>query len=304
MRGGRYLVAVAAAGMLAAGCGTTVAGTQPPGAMLAAAVTKTGAQSARIAVTIGFQAQGMSMSYSITGAFDFAHSRGMLTMAAPVGLTELFVSPKVYLKFSGSNGMTLPHGKTWMEIDTSALPPGGANPLGPLGATSNPADLLGALTSIAGSVRNLGAGTVRGVPVTEYQVNIDPAKAASKLPAADRASFRQGLQSLGKATIPVDVWVDSQNLVRRFRLSLNLQGDAGALGMSGKPQLSVTIDFYDFGAPVQVSAPPASQVASMSRMISSGTASASGSAVGFSSVSEPASAIPVPPAPAPSASAG
>jgi hypothetical protein len=248
--------------MLAAGCGTTVARVQPSQGTLAAAVTKTGTQSVRIAVTLAAKSH-VPASFAITGAFDFARSRGTLTMRAPIGLTELFVPPKAFVKFTGAgaSGMPLPRGKTWVEFDA-------ASSFGPFAVDTNPGDLLASLTAIAGSVRKLGTGTVRGVPVTEYQVNIDPAKAAAKVPSGRRASFSQMFQSLGKAAIPVDVWVDGQNLVRQFQLSL--------------PQLTVTIDFYDFGVPVKVSAPPAAQVANLSQIANGGSISA-GSGSGSSS---------------------
>jgi len=269
VRGGRYLVAIAAAGMLAAGCGTTRAPADP----LTAAVNKTATQTVRIAVTLTIQSQGMSMTYDVTGAFDFAHARGMLSIAAPVGVTALFIAPKVYIKLSGGIVATLPHGKSWLEIDTSGSH-GGATDTSGVGA--NLADLLASLKDIAGSDRQLGTGTVRGVPVTEYQVDIDPAKVAAKFPSQERASLRQSLQSLGKGTIPVDVWVDAQNLVRQVRLSVHLPGGSSALDIPGNPQLTATADFYDYGVPVQVSAPPAAQVASSSQVISSGIASGSG----------------------------
>jgi phage-related minor tail protein len=62
MRGGRYLAVLASVGVLAAGCGTKVA---QPGS-LAAAVTRTAGQSARIAVTTTMQMQGMSVSFTET----------------------------------------------------------------------------------------------------------------------------------------------------------------------------------------------------------------------------------------------
>lgn len=299
VRGSRYLVnlvTLAAAGLLAAGCGTTMALPQAPGAVLAAAVTKTGTQSLRISVTVSLRATGMSESFSATGAFDFAHSRGTLTLPAPIGVTERYIAPKAYLKLSGTFGVALPHGKTWVEVDTTGLPAGDSS--GMLGAVAgNPKNLLTSLTAIAVSERKLGAGTVRGVPVTGYQLNIDPAKAESRVPRAQRASVGQLFKGLAR-TVPVDVWVDGQNLLRRVQLSVGLPGGAtGAMHLAGKPRIVVTMDLYDFGVPVNVTAPPASAVVRSTAVGSGGmfgsTASASGSAS--------ASAVPIP---TPSAVAG
>lgn len=286
MRAGRYLIALAGVGVLAAGCGTVHAGRTSSGTpdTLMSAVSHTAAQSARITITEAIRYAGMSLSYTQTGEFDFAHSRGMITMAAPVDVTELFLPPKLYVKFS-DGGPTLPHGKTWAVIDTGTSG-SSADSLAPFGAESDPADMLASLEAIAGSERILGTARVRGVPTTEYQVNIDPAKLAAKVPASERASVRQFIQSLGKGTVPVDVWVDSQNEVRQVRVSLHMS-EGGALPENAR--LTETLDFYDFGVAVRVSAPPASQVTNLGATgdVSVG-AVASGSAE--------ASAAPLPPA--------
>jgi hypothetical protein len=113
MRGGRYLVVLAGVGVLAAGCGTKVA---PPGG-LAAAVTRTAGQAARIAVTTT-QMQGMSVSFTETGAFGFACSRGMVSMQNPVEITEIFIPAKTYIKIPGGVTGPLPHGKSWLSASS------------------------------------------------------------------------------------------------------------------------------------------------------------------------------------------
>lgn len=292
VRGGKYLVTLAAAGLLAAGCGTTAAGPQSPAAALTAAVSKTGTQSLRISVTVAVKSSGMSMSFAIKGAFDFARSRGILTVPAPIGMTELYIAPKAYIKYSGASasGMPLPHGKSWIEVDTAKMPDS-SGALGPLSATGNPRQLLTSLAGIAGSERRLGTGTVRGVPATEYQLNLDAGKTAAKVPAIERAGVRKFFKSLGNGSLAVDVWVDGQNLLRRIQLSLRIPGGGGLLGISGKPRVTVTMDFYDYGVPVNVSAPPASQVFSMSQQMKGISESAVGSGGTFPS----ATAVAVPP---------
>jgi hypothetical protein len=261
-------MALAGVAVLAAGCGTQVAGGPSQANALTAAVTRTGAQTARVAATITMQMQSMSFSFTATGLFDFAHSRGSLSMQQPIGMTELFVPPNVYIKFSSSDGPSLPKGKTWFVISDSMLGGTGAgaalSPFSPFGGTADPADLLKSLTGIAGSEKKVGTATMRGVAVTEYQVNIDPARAAARLPSSQRASFRQFAATLGSGPIPVHVWVDGQNLVRRVQVSLHLPADSG---VPAGARLTESTDFYDFGVPVRVAAPPASQVASMSQVI-------------------------------------
>lgn len=254
VRAGWYLIALAGLGVLAAGCGTVHVGPSAPQDTLVSAVSNTTAQTARIAITEAMQSSSMSMSFTQTGEFDFADSRGTITMAAPVGMTELFLPPTIYIKVPG-----LQKGKTWIAVDAAGW---GAmsGMVGSFGIVGDPSDMLESLTAIAGSERVLGKSSVRGVPVTEYQVNIDPAKMAAKASGAAGASLSQFAKSYGSGSIPVDVWVDHQNLVRRLRLRLQVAGQSGASTTGGKMAMVLSVDFSDFGVPVQVSAPPAAQV--------------------------------------------
>ena len=209
MRGGKSLAVLALGGagvLVATGCGTQVATAGPTAAAgLAAAVTRTTVQTARIAVTTSMQMQGMTMSFTESGAFDFARSRGTLSMSSPVGFTELFVPPKMYIKMPAGAGSSLPKGKSWIaaglpgDLAASGL---GAMVPGPFGAGSgDPADMLASLTAISGSVTKQGTATIRGVPVTEYRVNTDLAKAAARVPGWERASFKEFTQSLGAGNL-------------------------------------------------------------------------------------------------------
>ncbi len=274
MRGIRYVVVLASAGVLAAGCGTKVA----PADSLTAAVTSTAGQSARIAVTTTMQMQSMSVSFTQTGVFDFAHSRGTLSMQDPVAMTEIFIPPTAYIKIPGGASGDLPHGKSWIAVPAGTSEGLDSSLLSPLGGGTDPADLLASLTAISASVTNLGTATIRGVRVTGFRVDIDPAKAAARVPRSERAGFLQFTSSLGSGLIPVDVWVDNRNLVRQVKLSLHLPGGTGELASEQMVQVT---DFYDFGVPVRISAPPASQVASMSQLIKDGAAG-SGDAGGSS----------------------
>jgi hypothetical protein len=272
MRCRRYVAVLVSAGVLAAGCGTKA---QPDN--LTAAVTRTVGQTARISVTTTSQMQSMSVSYTETGEYDFAHSRGMVSMQSPVGMTVIFIRPTAYIKLPGGSG-ALPAGKSWVALGTGSSDGLGSSMFGPFGGT-NPADLLESLTAVSSSVTSLGPTTIRGVKVIGFRVDIDPAKAAVRVPSWERAGYQQFISSLGHGPVPVDVWVDGQNLVRRVKLSLHLPDGQGA--PAGTQMVEVT-DFYDFGVPVRVSPPPASQVASMSQLAASGIAKSGGTSSGSS----------------------
>ena len=260
MRVGGYLVVLTGLAVLAAGCGSKVA----PGTV-AAAVADTSGQTARVAMTATIQMTGMSISVKETGAFDFARSRGVLRMRAPGGMAseEVFIPPRTYLRVGGHAHGPLPRGKSWIAIPARASDGPWTSMLGPF-AGPDPRNLLASLTAISRNVTKLGAGVIRSVPVSGYRVSIDPAKAAARVPRWQRSGFLAFARSLGRGSLPVYVWVDQQNLVRRVRLSLHPPG--GPRGLAGG-RITQTVDFYDFGVPVRVSAPPAAAVASMPQFL-------------------------------------
>lgn len=293
--------AACAAGVaLIAGCGTghapSAAGATPN---LTAAVSRTEAQTARIAATVSTESRGMTLSFTETGLFDFARSRGIITLASPIGMTEIFIPPTTYVKDQAetSDGGALPKGKTWMALPDVATG-GGALPGLDVGG-DDPAELLASLTALSGGVTRLGPATIRGVPVTGFALEVDPAKATGRASGADQTALEALGKLSGTAEIPVDVWVDGQNLVRREKLTLTGPAGpawpdrAGGTGAAGGTRLVITTDFYDFGVPVLVSAPPAAQVATEPDLMpsSSSSSSGSGSGSGSGSVGAPGSSV-------------
>lgn len=280
MRGSKCLLALVGVGLLAAGCGTRPAPSRGAEPVVAAASSTVG-KTARVVITIGMRARGMSVSFTESGVFDFAHKRGKLFMTLGrrgVGFTEIFLPPKVYLHAPGAK---LPRGKSWVVADV-----GSARKLsslaGPFALDADPASLLSALTAISANVTQTGQATIRGIRVTGYRLTIDPAKAARRLPASHRRGLLGLADVLGRRRVPVEVWVDQQGLVRRVRVVI--PGPGHGLATSGghpaRVRFTLTVDYYGFGVPVVVKAPPAAEVASMGQVIRSRAASGSGHGFG------------------------
>jgi hypothetical protein len=149
----------------------------------------------------------------------------------------------------------LPGHKEWLKVDVAALAKSRNVDLGQFRqlTQNDPTQMLAYLRATSGKVEKVGAETVRGVETTHYRAKVDLDKVAAQAPPNLRKTFRASIQSLkqslGSSTVPVDVWVDRDDLVRRLSEHLDVKG-------SGKVDFSV--DFYDFGAPVSISPPPAS----------------------------------------------
>jgi hypothetical protein len=160
----------------------------------------------------------------------------------------------------------LPAGKHWIELDVTKLGKAAGLDLSKLmsGAQFQPSDLLSMLRGEGAKVRNLGAATVDGSATTHYRVTIDPAKAlqakglASPLLAAAAAKL--------PASIPADVWIGTDGLVRRARVALG----------TGEGRVAMTMDLYDYGTDAAIAAPPSSDVFDATQLAQAGMSGYSG----------------------------
>lgn len=253
MGAGRYLVLLACAGLLAAGCGNEIA--QPPS--LTRAIANTSASTAKVTVTTTIRTPKRSVSYDQRGEFDFARARGVMRLAVH-GFSEeiLLIPPMTYIKLSGKGASSLPARKPWIAMKADAPHSPMEAFAGPFGDV-DPGTVLKSLTAISSSVTKAGTTTISAVPMTEFRVTLDPAKAKAGLPPGEGEAVRFFAMHMGVTASPVEVWVDPQNLVRRIVLSFPVSHTRGPLRGA---RLTQTTDFSGFGVPVRVSAPPASEV--------------------------------------------
>jgi len=150
-----------------------------------------------------------------------------------------------------------------MALDLGNL--GGAKSLVPGLQNTDPRQFLGALEAISDNVTKVGTQSVRGTETTHYHASIDFGKALDQadIPSSLRDAEKQFAKSndAGPATIPVDVFVDGDGYVRRISLHLDdFLGNDGGSGAASGPALTVSVDLYDFGIPVDVQPPPPDQV--------------------------------------------
>jgi len=220
----------------------------------------------------------MTTTITATGEFDYANRRGVLQMGGglvPGGVEIRYLPPRIYVRIADAAAFPGgPSGKPWVEIQLPSQADGSLPFLPPGDVNASPMDLLSALTAIASNVTDLGSATIRGVAVTHYRVMVDLAKAEAQQRPQARAEFHAFASSLNATMLPVDVWVDGQSMVRRLAVSLPVPRGSG---MPAGLRLSEAVDFYDFGIPVLVSAPPASEVTSANEFSQSMSGSGAGS---------------------------
>jgi hypothetical protein len=164
----------------------------------------------------------------------------------------------------------LPSGKQWLKIDiakaTQAIGGSGLSSL-TSSATTNPAQFLQYLRAESGQVTKVGSEVVRGVPTTHYRATVQLDRYPQLVPSAQRQQARQGIAALERASgihsLPIDVWVDQQHLVRRERFGL----DQTVAGQSVR--ILATSDIYDYGPQPTVTPPPSAQVYDATAAVSS-----------------------------------
>lgn len=167
----------------------------------------------------------------------------------PSGMEERLLNNTLYMKMPMLERQT--NGKPWVKFSLSELSSrSGVNMSQMLNQTqqANPANYTKMLTA-SKNVHKVGTETVNGVQTTHYAGTYDAQKAMSKLSSSHQSQVRSQLQSM--RAIHFDLWTDNKQLPRK----LTMHGNANSTNFT------VTENFTQFGAPVSVSAPPATQTA-------------------------------------------
>jgi hypothetical protein len=259
------LAAAALAGALASGCGSGSAGAvlDP---VANAAETTNNADGARVAMHVAVTVSGLPQQISVDGSghIAFKSQEGEISAqlngvpgAGGLGeggtIDERFAGGKMFVGSSALAGK-LPNGASWIEIDLAGTEKKlGLDPSALSSGQSNPAQFLEYLRASGGGVVTTGTERVRGVETTRYSGTID----LHKIPGADSAAAKQAIDAIvaatGTGTIPVQVWVDSNKLVRKLSLAMPLSVGGQQI------ETKISEELFDFGPQPAVQAPAASE---------------------------------------------
>ena len=159
----------------------------------------------------------------------------------------------------------LPEGKTWVRGTADAVKAGGFDftQLDSF-AQNDPRDALEALRAVSGDVETVGAEELHGVETTHYRAHLDPddlARQANERQADAASLFDRLSAQSGVTDVPLDVWIDADGLVRKLAFDLDAPDTAGQTG-----HVSLAFELWDYGEPVEIEVPPASQVADASAL--------------------------------------
>jgi len=182
----------------------------------------------------------VTASLDMSGVTDFVHQRGVIELSGNASGTTFGGQIRVvghceYIQAMALGDSSLTK-KPWASIDVDEIFPGLTSSSA---TTAN--DSLQELEQ-AGTFHRVGVRRVRGVETTLYSGTI----AAGTVSARRPKRLGDALKKEHVASIPTRAWIDRSGFVRKLTESVN--------------GVVVTIELYDFGVPVHVTAPSPADV--------------------------------------------
>jgi hypothetical protein len=273
MRAALLLALLAA---LAAGCGAAEGQGETAELDLERVASKTGAASARMEIDMAMAAENEAslteeereeLSYltfrasgatADNGSFQrlrYVYSRKALGLEGP-GEIEFDAilnteTGDAYFAYGPEWGLELPARKRWVHVQDDSLQG--------VSAMHDPSRMLSFLRATnSGGLEKLGRERVRGVSTTRYAAAVDVERAKEQIDGEDEdleKSF-DALSDAGYDEVPMEIWVDDEEFVRRLVLDWVLAQGDGANAITMKLRL----EMWDHGADIHIAAPPESTV--------------------------------------------
>jgi hypothetical protein len=283
------LAVLGALALVASGCGggsaPAVAAPTTLGALADSARRSADASSGRFAFSVNMTIPPLpgSLDFTGEGAFDTAVDKTevSLDLSSFLKLMEGFagalggsgadtgLDPDDFKLDAVTDGLVmylrfpfladkLPAGTDWVKIDlrqaASRVPGLDLDQLLQF-ANNGPHSTLAYLQAVSGAIETVGTEELRGVPTTHHRASVDLAKYAKLVPEAQREQLSSMLDELvrqtGLRTIPVDVWVGEDGLVRKLELALTMTQP----GTSQTAAASMSYEMFDYGKPVHITLP-------------------------------------------------
>jgi len=279
MRGrtGAVVVALAA---LVAGCGNGAGGSSAGRAdndvlsVIQAAASATAAQrtlgfSGSLTMDLGAVTGGSTgaISMDMTGSMQSKPLAGRMTMSGmqvagqDVGDIKALITPDAMYMQMPMLAARL--GKPWFEIKYSDLKAQSGVDFSQLTSQAQqmqPAQYVKQLEA-SGDVRAVGTETVNGIETTHYTGSVSIEDSLSHYSADMRRRMEPVMKQAGFTGTHMDIWLDGQGLVRRVRSTAE----------GGKGTFTFAMDVLAYGVRVDVTPPPASQVADLGSLSAGGS---------------------------------
>jgi hypothetical protein len=284
----KLLSSLAVSSVLLAACADGPAPVNPRDAVLNAmkAVYEVGTFHQELEMSMS----GAGESFSMSGEADVDNVQKRIDMTMDLGMLGgemqlLMDGGVVYMR----SPVFQDAGTEWISMDPSKMDPAAAAQFGGFGTgTTDPSAYIGLFAGVF-DVKVSGEQELQGVPTTHYVGTIDLKKVIEGFADVvgedvDRETKEQlqmvveQFDSLGiDEKIAFEIWIDEEGLPRRQRISMDfgelVPGDEEA-------SMQMTVDFSDFGKPVDIELPRPSEVTDMTKALADAGAGAGSGAYG------------------------
>lgn len=232
--------------------------------------------------TAGSHGSRASETVTGSGEADFATHSFELTLNSPSGGTEQLIDTGgvLYLKVPPAAASKVPGGRPWVSLDLAqiAATKGSTAESAARLVSDSPDQAVSSLAAVTNRVSKVGTTKIDGSKVTEYRTSVSLKKLATTS-GATPAAIKQEEAALHTTTVPLKVWT-SKTYVRRMAIEVPIASTAtngstsntsssstgsntSSAGSKTVGHATVTITFTKIGAPVHITAPPSTQVASL-----------------------------------------
>nr|WP_042195500.1 hypothetical protein [Kibdelosporangium sp. MJ126-NF4]CEL22049.1 lipoprotein [Kibdelosporangium sp. MJ126-NF4]CTQ92831.1 lipoprotein [Kibdelosporangium sp. MJ126-NF4] len=205
---------------------------------------------------IAFEMGAAGQSFKGDGAINSDGDKSSFQLAMDMGSMKMemvLVDKVLYMKMPpGAGGGSA--SKPWVKIT-----PGGTDPMskqmGPmLDKIDDSFDVEKQVEQIksAGTINKQSKETLDGEEVTHYDITVDTAKMAANATDPTAKESAQALSKAGVKEFPMEWWINSDGLPVKITTKMTAAGQ----------DVNMLATYKDWGKPVDIKAPPASQVAS------------------------------------------
>jgi hypothetical protein len=211
----------------------------------------------------GTAGQDGTQPVSVEGEEDFEAELRRMTFEGPQGELEMIVDgTTMYIELPATED------DQWLRLELEELVQGEAGFGGPGGVPSqNPRDNLEILSSAARDAQEAGEEDVDGEATTRYDLVIDLDQAADTAEPDTEEALERMRSQTGLQTFDMSVWVDEDDRIRRISYTLDLgqaqveeTTEEGQVEADPEGEITVTVDYYDFGGDVNIEVPDDDQV--------------------------------------------
>jgi hypothetical protein len=251
-----------------------------PTGLIKAATHTAAAKTGHVEMSIDTVANGEQTHFGASGAFDA--ERHLFSMS--LDLSSLFAATLHSPSSSSSSGngsSTSSLGSTanviasdsivyldfplfarligvktqWMSVPAST----GASTF----EVADPSAFLDFLQGTGGEVTDMGHEQIRGEDTSHLRATVKLRDALNNAAGPERDRLQRAIDQLGQgqsalvdAEMPVDVYIDDTGMVRELVFDFSVPDSTG----STAAKATLTVDLFDFGTDVGITAPPADQV--------------------------------------------